>query len=170
MFLFFLTRQQRQEKWPLGFLTPFFISPAPSPPLSLSPSLSPLISPPFYFCRSNMFSAARRADGPTDVTVSCLLRLSRFGPEKRCPLKNRLPSVFFCFFLFFLFIYFLWTLNSHERAIPDDWVTLNSPNFDKKRPDEGKNFIPTSRVPEMLTSFYSGSLARQTNKQIWIRL
>lgn len=60
-----------------------------------------------------MFFAAQRADGPTDVTVSCLVRLSRFGPEKRCPQKkkkkkkNRLPSIFL-------------NINSHERMIPDD--------------------------------------------------
>lgn len=145
---FFLTRQQRQEKWPWGLLTPFFLSPPPSLSFPLSPHLPAFLFLPLQHVLC--CPASRRA-----YRCHCQLfapSVTLWSREKMSSQKQIAVRFFFCFFLFFLFIYFLWTLNSHERAIPDDWVTLNSPNLDKKRPDEGKNFIPTSRVPEILTS------------------
>lgn len=55
--------------------------------------ISPFFSV-FLFLPFHRVFAALLADGPTDVTVSCLDRLSRFGQEQRHPQekekKNRL--------------------------------------------------------------------------------
>lgn len=109
--------------------------------------------PGFYFCQSNMFLLLL-ADGPTDVTVSCLVHLSSFGSEQDVPKKQ-------------IAITFALNIQSPQRMIPNDCsdpLTLRpsgqnehyTQNKLNSNEQIGVKFIQHIHTPQWMTSFHFG--------------
>ncbi len=91
----------------------------PFPTHSLHHFFISLFSPWSYFLPVQHVFAARLADGPTDVTVGCLVRLSSFGPEQDV-LKKQIA------------IKVALNIHSPKRMIPNDFG--DPPDLSTTRP------------------------------------